>query len=73
MILSSVKAYTNFAHIIEQFGFAIEHTSEYISFDISRIFYKFYIPELVGKLLVIKLTEAGWDKKNSLVEECIGL
>lgn len=65
------KAYTNFAHIIEQFGFAIEHTSEYISFDISRIFHKFYIPELVGKLLVIKLTEAGWDKKNSLVEECI--
>lgn len=67
------KAYTNFAHIIEQFGYAIEHRKEYISFDISRIFHKFYIPELVGILLEIKLTEAGWDKKNSLVEECIRL
>lgn len=67
------KAYTNFAHIIEQFGFAIDHTAEYISFDISRIFYKFYIPELVGKLLAIKLTEAGWDKKNTLIEECLRL
>ena len=67
------KAYTNFAYIIEQFGFAIDHTSEYISFDISRIFHKFYVPELVAKLLVIKLTEAGWDKQNTLVEECVRL
>lgn len=69
----SGKVYTNFAHIIEQFGFGIDHTPNYISFDISRIFYKFYIPELVGKLLSIKLTEAGWDKRNTLVEECIRL
>ena len=64
------KAFTNFAHIIEQFGYAIEQSKEFVSFDISRIFYKFYIPELVSKLLEIKLSEAGWDKMNSLVEEC---
>ena len=67
------KAFTNFAHIIEKFDFAIEHTSTFISFDISRIFYKFYLPEFISKLLAIKLIEAGWDKKNSLVEECVRL
>jgi hypothetical protein len=49
------------------------HTSTQVSFDISRIFYKFYLPELIGKLLTIKLTEAGWDKHNTLAEECIRL
>jgi hypothetical protein len=67
------KVYTNFAGVIDEFGFAIEHTPDYVSFDISRIFYKFYIPDLVAKLLTIKLIEAGWDKTNSLVEECIRL
>ncbi|MFA5806540.1 MAG: hypothetical protein WC879_18055 [Melioribacteraceae bacterium] len=69
----SGKVYTNFAHIIDQYGFAIEHTADYVTFDISRIFYKYYIPELVAKLLNIKLVEAGWDKSNTLVEECIRL
>jgi hypothetical protein len=67
------KVYTNFAHIIDQYGFAIEHTPDYVSFDISRIFYKYYIPDLVAKLLTIKLLEAGWDKTNTLVGECIRL
>ena len=69
----SGKVYTNFAHIIDQYGFAIEHTADYVTFDISRIFYKYYIPELVAKLLNIKLVEAGWNKTNTLVEECIRL
>ena len=67
------KAFTNFAHIIEKFDFAIDHTSTHISFDISRIFYKFYLPELISKLLNIKLIEAGWTKNNTLAEECIRL
>jgi hypothetical protein len=67
------KAYTNFAGIIDEFGFAIEHTPDFVSFDISRMFYKFYIPDLVSKLLSIKLSEAGWDKTNSLANECINL
>ncbi|MFZ2338171.1 MAG: hypothetical protein WAW07_00430 [Bacteroidales bacterium] len=37
------------------------------------MFYKFYIPDLVSKLLSIKLSEAGWDKTNSLADECINL
>ncbi|NLD46548.1 MAG: hypothetical protein GX660_05040 [Clostridiaceae bacterium] len=67
------KAYTNFAGVLDEFGFAVEHTPDYVTFDISRIFYKFYIPELVSKLLLIKLTEAGWKKTNSLADECISL
>ncbi len=67
------KAYTNFAGIIDEFGFAIEHTPDFVSFDISRIFYKFYIPALVSKLLTIKLSEAGWNKTGSLSDECIKL
>jgi hypothetical protein len=67
------KAYTNFAGVLDEFGFAVEHTSDYVTFDISRIFYKFYIPELVSHLLLIKLTEAGWKRTNSLADECINL
>lgn len=67
------KAYTNFACILDEFGFAVEHTPDFITFDISRVFYKFYMPELVSKLLTIKLVEAGWDKTNSLADECIRL
>ncbi len=67
------KAYTNFAGVLDEFGFAVEHTSDYVTFDISRIFYKFYIPELVSNLLIIKLTEAGWTRTNSLADECINL
>lgn len=67
------KAYTNFAHTIEQFGYSIEHTPDFISFDISRIFYKFYLTKFVAEILSIKLTDAGWDKSNNLEEECLRL
>ena len=64
------KAFTNFAHTIDQFVYSIEHTPDFISFDISRIFYKFYLSKFIFEILNIKLTEAGWDKKNNLIEEC---
>jgi len=67
------KAYTNFAHIIEEFKLCIEHQPEYVSFDISRIFHKFYLKEIIRQLLTIKLVEAGWDQKNSLIAECLSL
>lgn len=67
------KAYTNFAHTIDQFGYSIEHTPDFISFDISRIFYKFYLTKFVAEILSIKLIDAGWDKANSLEEECLRL
>jgi len=67
------KAFTNYAHTIEELGFAIEHTPDYVSFDISRIFYKFYLPKLVAELLRIKLLSIGWEENNTLIEECLRL
>jgi len=67
------KAFTNFAHTIDQLGYSIEHTPDFISFDISRIFYKFYLSKFIFKILIIKLTEAGWDKSNNLTDECLRL
>lgn len=67
------KAFTNFAHTIDQFGFSIEHTPNFISFDISRIFYKFYLTQFIAEILAIKLVEAGWDKSNDLADECVRL
>lgn len=64
------KAYTNFAHTIDQFGYSIEHTPDFISFDLSRMFYKYYLPQFVNEILSIKLVEAGWDRTNTLIEEC---
>lgn len=69
----SGKAYTNFAHTIHQFGYSIKHTPDFISFDISRIFYKFYLSKFVFEIIKIKLTEAGWDAKNSIIKECHNL
>jgi hypothetical protein len=67
----SGKAYTNFAHTIEQLDFSIEHTPDYISFDISRIFYKFYLTNFIAKIFEIKLIDAGWEQNNTLIEECL--
>ena len=65
------KAYTNFAHTIDQLGFSIEHTPDFISFDLSRIFYKFYLTPFIIQILELKLIDAGWDQSNDIIEECI--
>ncbi len=64
------KAYTNFAHTIDQFGYSIEHTPDYVSFDLSRIFHKFYLSKFIYEIISTKLTEAGWDGENDLITEC---
>lgn len=67
----SGKAYTNFAHTIEEFKYKIEHTPNYITFDISRIFYKDYLIEPIIEIIKMKLCEALWDQKNDFLDECI--
>lgn len=67
------KAFTNFARIIEDLKFSIKHTTEYISFDISRIFHKFYLSKFIYELLRIKLHDAGWEAKNDLIDEALKL
>ena len=65
------KEFTNFAHTIEKFGYFIEHTSDYISFDISRIFYKYYLNDFIKEIFRLKLLDAGWEQKNNLLDEAI--
>lgn len=67
------KAYTNFAHTIEQFGYSIDHTPDYVSFDISRIFHKYYLNPFISQIIRLKLADAGWDETNTIIEESIRL
>lgn len=62
------KSFTNFAHIIDQFKLSIEHTPDHVSYDLSRIFYKSYLPEYIREVLQLKLYSAGWDGKGNDVE-----
>jgi len=32
------KAYTNFAHILEELGYSTKHTQNYVDFDLGRLF-----------------------------------
>lgn len=65
------KAYTNFACILDELGFAKEHTPDYIKYDLSNLFEIADLPALVKELLKLKLSEAGWDGKSDIVDECI--
>lgn len=65
------KSFTNFAHIIDQFNLSVEHTKDHVSYDISRIFYKTYLPGYVRKIIALKLYDAGWDGKGKDYEIAI--
>ena len=67
------KAYTNFAHIIEELGFSTDHSADHIDYDLHRIFQIPGLNTLAQELLTAKLLAAKWDGKNSLVDESIGL
>lgn len=67
------KAYTNFAHIIEELGFATAHEYEQVSYDVSKLFQLPGLAELVRGVLTLKLQKAGWSGVNTLEEECAAL
>jgi hypothetical protein len=67
------KAYTNFACILDELGFAKEHTVQHISYDLARLFSNRELPKFVRALLVLKLKAANWDGKSDLIEECLRL
>jgi hypothetical protein len=67
------KAFTNFAHIIEQLGFSTEHTEDHVDFNLHRIFQIPRLGELVAELLAIKLKSAGWDGKGLVADEAVRL
>ena len=67
------KAFTNFAHIIEELGYSTEHSSEHVDYDLHKLFQINGLNQLVAELLALKLETAGWTRKNSVIEESIKL
>ena len=65
------KAFTNFAHTVEELGFSTEHSTDHISYDLAKLFQIDGLSRLVLEIFDLKLTTAGWDKKNSLIEEVL--
>lgn len=63
------KAFTNFAHIIEELGYSTEHSTDHVRYDLHKLFQITGLNELVLEVLTLKLTAAGWDRKNPLLEE----
>src|SRR6266545_854316 len=49
------KAFTNFAHIIEELGYSTEHSSNHVSYDLHKLFQIKGLNKLVTKLLALKL------------------
>jgi hypothetical protein len=54
------KAYTNFAHILEQLGYSTEHTTEAVRYDFTRLFTVPALNALAVELLDLKLRSIGW-------------
>lgn len=67
------KAYTNFAHIVEELGYSTEHSADHVDYDLHKLFQISKLNELVLELLTLKLGSAGWNKKNSILDESIAL
>ncbi len=67
------KAYTNFAHILDELGFATSHNQTQVSYNLESLFKLNDFSGLVGELLQLKLTKARWDGNNSLIDEMVSL
>jgi hypothetical protein len=55
------KAYTNFAHTLEELGYSTNHTAEHIDYDLQRLFRIPGLNTLTLELLSLKMRTAGWD------------
>ncbi|MES3004288.1 MAG: hypothetical protein V4787_26595 [Pseudomonadota bacterium] len=65
------KAFTNFAHVIEQLGYSIEHKASHVRFDFTRMFGIEGLNKLALELFELKLKEARWDGKSQVVDELV--
>lgn len=65
------KAYTNFARVVDQLGFATKLDYPGVSFTLKPMFEIQGFGPLVGELLGYKLDAAGWDRTNSIADEAI--
>lgn len=67
----SGKAFTNFAHTIEELGYSTKHSKNHVDYNLQKLFDIDGLNELAIKLLALKLQAAGWDGRNSVVDELL--
>jgi len=65
------KAFTNFAHTIEELGYSTKHSTNRVEYNLKKLFEIEGLNELALKLLTLKLRVAGWDERTSLVDELL--
>lgn len=65
------KAYTNFARILDQLGYATKRDDNSISFNLKPMFEIQGFGKLVGELLEYKLSTANWNRNGAVEDEAI--
>lgn len=60
------KAYTNFAHTLEELGYSTAHTKDHVDYDLQRLFKIPDLNSLALTLLALKMKTAGWDGTGDL-------
>jgi hypothetical protein len=63
------KAYTNFARVLDQLGFATQVEASGVSFSLRGLFQIGGLGPLVGELLALKLLAAGWNGGDGVAAE----
>lgn len=70
--LDHAKAYTDFAHILEELGFGKSHfdrtEGQLVAYNLSSLFKIEGFGKLATRLIGLKLKTAGWDGKGSVLQ-----
>lgn len=67
------KAYTNFVQIVDSLAYASRRDNKGVTFDFKPMFELPGLAPLVRELLELKLTQARWDRSNTVTEEAARL
>ena len=65
------KAFTNFAHTLDELGFSPMHTANRVEYDLRQMFSLSDLAPLALELLKLKLIAAGWRQNTDAVSEMI--
>lgn len=68
------KAYTNFAHTLDELGFSAgPHPATYVEYDLEPLFEIDGLNTFALELLALKLKAANWSGTNGLIDEMVRL
>ena len=65
------KAFTNFAHTIEELHYSTSHDQFKVAFNLSKLFEIPGLNKLALELIGLKFPSAGWDGKTDLIDELV--